>query len=366
MLEPLLADVDPIARLASLGHTTGTGIVDLCFDSDSHVARAAFISWSLVGERGPGGGFERRLNLRDEPARRRILGRLVRSPHARVRQLAAQDAEFIDCFNADSPASRVCARWLLLRDPGLLEGRVREALASPDQGQRVRAVQLVRYLGWCERFEAELLDCVESARGPGDRATATAVAALGELQTPSSIAVVQSRLGDPDRRVRANAVEALARQSRGQGDLASACVSAYNALIELKSDPDHRVRANALRALLYRPLGVLEPKPGGGASRLYEPAAVESLAEMLADPRPGHRLAAAWLAGRVLPMDGRARLGKRFAELATRVGEAAAGDQDPDVRRRARQCVETLRSELRTAWGGRARKREKLMPEEAV
>ncbi len=362
-LEPLLNDEDGVARLLSAARTTPAGRLDLCFDSDPVVARSAFLAWSMAGERGPGGAFESRLSLRDDASRRRALGHLSRSPHEAVRRLTGEESEFLEFLDPSSSASRAGARWLLVRDPVTFDAKVLAALNSTDAQTRIRAVRLVRHLRVCDRFENAILAIAENSEGSSGRATATAVAALGDLQSPASIAVVQARLGDSDRRVRANAVEAVARQSRA-GDLAVADPAVYGLLIELKDDGDPRVRANALRALLGRP-----PSGSGSdgiAGRIYEPTAVGALADMLTDPRPEHRLSAAWLAGRVLPFHGRVRLGKKFAELATRIGEIASSDGDENVRRRAGQCAEALKADLRRAWAAQTRKREQKVAEAAA
>jgi len=137
--------------------------------------------------------------------------------------------------------------------------------------------------------------------------------------TPEAIAAVTEVLRHEDPRVRANAVESLARQSRLKSRAAPAVI------IELKADDHHRVRANAIRA--------------GIASAAAGP---DALTPMLTDTRPMHRLAGVWLAGRAP--------GQRTPELIARLGELARFDADPRVRARAVACSQRFDAELRVTW----------------
>ncbi|HRQ73124.1 MAG TPA: hypothetical protein PLU35_08860, partial [Phycisphaerales bacterium] len=128
-------------------------------------------------------------------------------------------------------------------------------------------------------------------------------------------------------RLRANAVEALARRMRRERtgfseSMPVACEQV--SLVEFKADGHHRVRANALRAML-----------AFGDSH----AAAGELVGMLRDERPGHRLAAVWLASRALTIDGRTSVGRRWTELASHVVRMARGERDERVRRRAAVCA---------------------------
>ncbi len=343
VIEPLLADDDPLVRHACTRTAPPGALADLCFDPDARVARSAMLSWSLVGERAGGPAPGRRLALRADAGREKLLARLARSPHAPVRAVARQEIELLAWFDPRVPAARAAARRRLAREPEALVADLRAVLLSGAPEDRVAAVQAVRGLSLHACVERELLGlCDAAADGPRARVAATALAALAELGTDAATQAVTRHVGVADARVRANAVEGVGILLRAAADPSMM----RSRLIELKDDPHHRVRANAVRALLVRPGSLVEGRPGGG--RVYEPAAVDSLLAMLSDVRAEHRLAGAWVAGRVLPFDGAARLGQRWAEVSVRVHDLSTDDADPRVRVRAAQCAGLLRARLRS------------------
>lgn len=352
-LEPILSDPDAAVRLSlSSGHPVGM-LADLCLDSDARVARRAFCEWSLAGVRTTGSGLASIAMLREDPARLRLLGRLGRSPHAQVRHFAALELDAADWLNAESAPGRLAARAMLKSSRPEFIARLKAMIAREGE-DRARAIHLARRLGIAGELQSEILEAASLTGGADPRAVATAVSSLGEIEGERAAKIIAERLHDADARVRANAVEALARKTREVADLAVGDPVAYAALIELKDDQNHRVRANAIRGLLQRPGAMIEGKPVRGPARVYEPAALSGLAAMLADERPMHRLAGAWLAARILPVEGRARLGPRFGELTARVRRLAEGDADRAVRVRARQCAQRLASELRENWAAPA------------
>ncbi len=354
VLEPLLADGDALVRLACTRAAPPGALADLCFDPDRRVARSAVLAWSLAGERAGGAAPGRRLALRPDAARERMLSRLARSPHAPVRAIARQEIALVAWLDPGTPAGRAAARRRLLHEPEALLADLRALLLAGGADDRVAAVQTARGLRLHAHLERELLTlCGAPAEGDGARVAATSIAALAELGTPEAARAVAGHVGASDPRVRANAVE-------GVGLLARAPARTENPrglLVELKDDPHHRVRANALRALLTHPAPIGEAGVGGGAApggargtiRMYEPAAAQALLAMLVDDRPEHRLAGAWVAGRTLPFEGAARLGPRWVEIGVRVHELASGDVDARVRVRAAQCATLLRARLGTA-----------------
>lgn len=303
-LEPTLADPDPLVRLTGAHAAHPADLSDYAFDPSEPVALSAATRWSTLGVAAPAPGspvWERRS---------RVCSLLLRSPHAGVRGLARAEADRLDPFGAE-PASRVAARRCFERDPAAFVRLVREAIADPDRAMGV--LMTLRVLRLAPRFE---MDLVELAGGSADeRVRATAIAALGAVDSEPARRIVRAALDAPDQRVRSNAVEAVPG-----GD---------PVLMEFKDDPGHRVRASAVRRVLAE-----------HGSRGED--AAESLARMLGDDRPEHRLSGAWAAERVLTPDRRGALGAAWRTVVRRVADAAERDADPRVRQRAARCVRRL------------------------
>ncbi len=348
VFEALTGDADAPARHACVRGAPPGVVADLTFDTDARVARGAMTAWSLVGERSVGRGPERRLALRADPARERLLVRLARSPHRCVRAMAREEISLLAWLDAATPQGRAAARRRWLADPGRFVAEMRAVLLTGEPQDRVAAIGVVRRLGLHAAVERELLGlCEAAAEGARARVAATAVGALAELGTHDAARAVVRHTSVADARVRANAVEGVGVLTRdGRGGEGGRAL-----LVELKDDPQHRARANALRALLARPASALEER---GGVRVYEPAAVGSLLSMLGDARAEHRLAGAWVAGRVLPFEGAARLGPRWAEVSVRVHDMAGEDPDARVRVRAAQCAGLMRARLAAGREGRA------------
>lgn len=336
MLEPLLVDPDPIVRHAAARHGPASLVEDLLFDHDPRVARAAFSRWSRVGR------------ARDHSSAP-TLRRLARSPHPALRTQAL--AELLARETDDSPVNRLAAREELLAHPETLLADIRLRLAGDVHADLLSTVLLIRRLELVPRFTHELARVAANAGHAGHepmaaRAIATAAAALAQAPGLESREALRVCLSAPEPRIRANAVEALARQSKASPERPGEWIR------ELKNDPHHRVRANSIRGMIQgAPLrgtpavpSQIEPTP----TPAVIDDALEALASMLSDDRPEHRLAAAWAASRLLPGRGRARLGPRWSEMVARVGELARFEDSPRVRRRAEWCVSRLAVEART------------------
>ncbi len=322
-LEPTLADEDPLVRLWGAHAAHPADLSDYAFDPDASVARSAAQRWSTLGVAGPQFGSA------SWAKRTQTAGLLARSPHAPVRELGVLELERLDPF-AGTPAGRVAARRLHERDPVAFVRSVRERLADP--AGVLDAVMLVRAMGLAARFERDRVALATT--DADDRVRATAVAALGTVDSEPARRVVRASLNAPDPRVRSNAVEAV-----GIDDAV---------LLEYKDDRSHRVRASAVRRLLG-------PHADGanGSARARETAA-EALARMLADDRAEHRLSAAWAAERVVLAEHRDALGAGWRPLVRRVVDAAERDQDARVRLRAARCVRRLESAVGVGQGGSA------------
>ena len=335
-LLPLLADECPLTRRRVVEALPPAELADYCFDIEECIARGAALRRSIAGV--TIGGRCAQGALRPEASR--ILDLLQRSPHASVRAIAAGDNQRADAFASESSRGRIAARRLLLEDRAAFEARIRQALGAADTETRLRAVMLVRRLGLHDRFLEQLGLLAKLAADADDhdqRVAATAAAAAAECAAAPARAIVAAALRSPRDRLRANAVEGIARRVRGAFDLAVRDGETFGRLVELKDDPHHRVRANALRGLLAR-----------GGAWLYEPDALAGLASMLGDSRAAHRLAAVWAAERVLSGGGRSRLGEKWVGYYSRLDDLARNDGEPRVRARASAAAARLAAEVRT------------------
>ncbi|MCL4741859.1 MAG: hypothetical protein KJZ54_06600 [Phycisphaerales bacterium] len=325
VLGPLVTDPEPSVRFAAARAASASDLPDYCLDPDPIVARTAALLWSAVGT--PSSGPRP-----SDAARRRFAGRLCLSPHGCVRLIAEADHDRLDPLDPDSASSRLAARRLLASNPDELVSMLRGLLVQASEAQRLRAIGVVRRFGLHRRLADALLTLAAGGAGATDREVATAVAALGDPGAPPNVAgALNSCLSRPDARVRANAVEALAKRARrARTEFAGheSVARERESLVEFKSDGHHRIRANALRAMLVL---------GDGHE-----AAVE-LGEMLRDERPGHRLAGVWLASRALTIDGRSAGAKRWTELASEVVRLSRSESDERVRRRAVACAARVR-----------------------
>jgi len=287
-----LTDPDPRVRFAAAQRlidamdkpSCAEALLDFAFDPDERVARSAALA----------------LIEAEPPRLRRRLDSLARSPHGSCRRLIRAEPQ------------RQWERMLELRrwldaspDMALAElrGRIREGAAA----DRASAILLARRLGALASVETDLL---EAARDEDARVAATAVLALGRLWTAPARVMVAAAMAHEDRRVRANALEAIARR-----DPAAAAISGAVA-----SD-DARVRANAIRAAM-------------GDHR--DDAGVDHLEAMLRDDRPEHRRSALWVARRGM-----------VRAVAASVERLAAREPDPVVRREAEACAQALRPPAR-------------------
>lgn len=311
ILEPTLADPDPLVRLWGAHAAHPADLSDYAFDPDTSVARSAALRWSTLGVAGPqfGSGAWKH--------RGEVAALLGRSPHAGVRAVGVAERERLDPF-AGTPAGRVAARRLYERDPVGFVRAVRERLG--DESRVLDAVMLVRAIGLAARFETDLMALATT--DPDDRVRATAVAALGLVDSEPARRIVRASLNAPDQRVRSNAVEAV--------------IADDSVLLEYKDDKSHRVRASAVRRLLSRPI-----ESGGVRAR---ESAAETLVRMLGDDRAEHRLSGAWAAERVLLPERRDVLGVGWRPAVRRVLDAAERDHDARVRLRASRCARRLES----------------------
>ena len=339
-LDPLLTDGDTGVRHAAARAASLRALADYCFDRDARVARTAVFRASNVGAAA---------SDRDPGIDARVAEQLRRHPAATVRAIAEQECARLDPWG-ESPASFVCARRLLRDDREALLAELRGRITSGDAVRRVGAIMLCRRLGLAETLESELKLCVRGSGARGEeelRVASTAVSALGEAGTPTARRVVRSALEHAGHRVRANAIEAIARWSMRRTDLAVADPPMYAQMIELKSDANHRVRANAIGTLL-------RGNPVDDSGRVYEPHAVQGLVSMLSDDRRMHRIAGLWLTDRLLTSGGASGITSDPATLAACVSELAGQEKDSDIRARASACARVLIRRAQAGWTERA------------
>lgn len=312
-LEPLLRSDDPVARFAASRVLSGDDARDYCFDPDPRIAHHAAVRASSAGV-----AESSRLRA-GHAARRRFGAALARSPHPRVRRLGSDEADRVTP-GWSSALRLLAARRLHAAEPRMFADAVREVRDGGNVHELVGWLMAARRIGAVETIEPLLLGLVRdslSSPAPGEcRAAATAAACLGRLEASRSRgALAECLRSHPDARVRANAAEAL---GRAHADDRAALAEA--------DDEHHRVRASLLRALL-QPWP--EPKPPGAG------LAADRLGDMLADPRPPHRLAGVWVVQRSLRSALEGRLGSRWERLAGRVRWLADEDTDASVRARA-------------------------------
>lgn len=326
-----LVDPSAFVRHAHARRADPVEQADYAFDGDARVARSAALSRSLAGT----GRWTRWPMKPGDEQRLRTVTKLMRSPHARVREVARQDAARMDPWLVDLPESRLAAReWMDDDRAGFLR-ELRERIGGEDARLSMDAIRLARALRVIGSVEPDLVEIIEKARGEV-RVIATAAAALGDAGGVLAGVGIERALASGDDRVRANAVESAARLgvrgAEGCGDR-----DVTEVLIERKSDVHHRVRANALRGLMAQ--------VGAGTEASCE--SLEGLRDMLTDERDMHRLAGLWLAERTIMGLGH-RIGQwnggagHLEWMRRRIAGLAVRDQDESVRQRAASCARKM------------------------
>jgi HEAT repeat protein len=319
LLEESLADENPLVRLWAASMSSPIDLPDYMFDPSVAVACSSALKWSSVGMVPP------RVYSPSWSRRLQHANMNLRSSHAEVRRVAQEESDRLTILRPDSPASRVLARRMLKADPSGFVRALRDYLS--DKELRSDALMLIRLLGVEHRFELDLISIVQSeVADPNNfaitQARASAVSALGAIDSNSARYVISESMSDRDSRVRANATETMVLDS--------------DRLFELKEDPENRVRAIAIRRLIQStdPNRVSVAREAG-----YE------LLKMLRDQRAMHRLSGSWVAQRTLTGDARQIMGKVWKQLINEIESLASSDQDPRVRARTRSCVSRINSD---------------------
>jgi len=355
----LLGDDSPRVRASLVRWGPTTLLEDLAYDVDGSVARSAVLRLSRAGE-----------PLEAPPAAGQPLASwavsLGRHPEASVRALGAQEAARARGAGDDARAASA-QRAALDLDRAGASAALAARVASGPTGDRLAALRLARRVGLIEASSAAGRAVLEAtleavrAGGPGRasagedalRVAATAVRALALVPGEEAEAALRGALEWPDRRICANALEALAARHR-RGLRASPAPA--DGLLD-ESHP--RVRANAVRAALFgragggaagseaaEAEGAVEAKDGSAATD----RAMEALRSMLGDDRAGHRVSGLWVAGRALRRGPELALGPRWTDLAAVIADMARHDADSGARARAAACMGTLEAEARERW----------------
>jgi hypothetical protein len=327
-LEPMLCASAPLARLNTLRVASeaedGADLsLDFCFDPDARIAQSGVLRASLLAR----GSAEARANAIE------ALGALGRSEHEGLRESAAAFAAMIDPLSGES--GRMAARRMLRGDRAGLVRKLQITVRSGLMRERIAAIRLAGRLNLVAELELELLSLValsanaehSGADHEASReilyAASAAVMALAQLGSPAAQHAVHKCLHHPDDRVRANALDAMARSARRGGWIGAAMSPLAKAIAEFKDDPHHRVRAGAARARL---LG--ENRGAAGAKT------AEVVVPLLQDARAMHRVSGLWLAERAVNAGG--------GELSGAVAEMVRSDPEPMVRIRARRAAARL------------------------
>ncbi len=344
-LEPLLAHGSPRVRLAALlelsresDWTSGAG-ADFVFDEDARVARCGLLRMTLPSARS-----------RIAPDQlHRTLRVLERSPHRSVRMQATRLSRSLDPLGPSSQG-RLNARRMLSAGDETLVRMIQEAVRSGPLDRRIAAIASARALGLGAGIELELLTIVHRSAEPVAESgqisperrdllhcAAAAITLLADLPSPAAQHAVHRCLRHPDARVRANALDALARAARLRGSIAEESGVLASAIVEFKNDEQHRVRASAARAAVLAAVA---------RERLED--ILPRVAPLLSDDRPMHRISGLWLAERVAGITPAPRIREA---LAAAVAETVRTEPDLRVQTRARRAGAHLLTQMRIDMG---------------
>jgi HEAT repeat protein len=254
-----------------------------------------------------------------------LLGVMKTAAYSTVRRVAGRAISagafenFYERFEKLDPPTRQRAGkavFKLLPDAAL---RLSRRLRTGPAEQRIRAVSIAQELGVVDEVREEVLT-LASHENPKVRSKA--VGAMGNLKEPAPDVLLDKALGDPDPRVRANAIEVLEATRRDD----------YLPMIAARVRSAHnRERANAIKAL----------------HTLKVEAAIPQLVLMMRDPRPEHRISALWAARHV-----------GVYRLLAEVVRVAREESDPKVKRYA---VASVRVAAEKVTGSSAKKVEPVV-----
>ncbi|QQE10509.1 HEAT repeat domain-containing protein [Planctomycetota bacterium] len=239
----------------------------------------------------------------------KILASLVNSQHESVRVLAGRHLgplgfkRLWDHWDVMDVNKRMAAgRALIKISPDFhvhLEGQLRKANVQI----KLRAISMIDLLGQGQFFGQKLIQLTYHM---DNQVRASAIKALGTVESQEAAKIIESALSHSNDRVRANAVEAVA---------VSQSPEVLMKLLELAKGDANRARANAIGVLMQN-----QPEE-----------ALNELKRMLIDKRATHRTSALWLV-EVLGL----------VEVAKDVVEMSVSDPSKIVQERANRVVHEL------------------------
>jgi hypothetical protein len=288
-----LAHPSPLVRFAAWRTTPSRTAMDYAFDRDSSVARSAATAGS--GAAGP-------------------WRALQRSPHAEVRLIAAGEIARFGLEWTESSAAVIGLRRRCQADPAGLEREWRDRWQQADTAERIVLMRLALRVGLGKRVTGLVQQQIIAdapAGTPQARVAATAVRLFGN----GAADAVAACLAAPDARLRANAVEACSDK-----------IARTGTMLELKGDPNHRVRANAVRRLAWN-------------GSISSSDALREVNQMSGHADASHRLAGAWMLPRVAEVVGR-------RVVAKLVEHRLQTEDDHRVRARLEDAAARFREDL--------------------
>lgn len=254
----------------------------------------------------------------------RHLARWCNSPHRPVAAAAEARLASIgfqrlwDGWSSLPIERRLALGRVLIKIDPAFHATLAERLSSKQISTVQRALSIIATLGQGAFF---LDEAVRLAASSQPRVAATAVSALGTAGGDRAARALIAALDHKDARVRANAVEALARPAFAENARAREALGRFR---QMTRDQANRPRANAIHAVL-RLVG-------------DDRDAAAELDRMLEDNRPEHRLSALWLVE-----------SEALVDRAARLAEMAVADRDQRVQARARRAFEHVIGVLRPA-----------------
>jgi hypothetical protein len=323
-LVDVAATHDSVAvRRAAVRAAPRNAVGRLAFDPDTWVARSAILADSSVGE------IDTKRTVREPETVKSI---------ERFQVLRGSDDSLISSWSdAEIRRHALTARLGVIAQVAQDRKRAAEVLAdvvvSGSIADATKSILLARHAGVAREISGEIVN--RMVDGACDaRLMATCAAAMADAPTEIAIPAIEFASAQLDPRVRANAVEALARHGGRRS-----CEKYRDRFTELKRDDHHRVRANALRAWI---------RSGDVAT------CSEDIFSMLTDLKPLPRLAGAWLLDRTISELAASVDVEVWSDIRDRVRTLAEADPDERVRARA------------TALKDRMKNADLLIPAEGV
>jgi len=241
------------------------------------------------------------------PQTAKILAQLANSPHEKVQRIAGKRLVPVafprlwESWGKLNHSQRISAGKALIKiDPGF-HTSLQDKLYLPDTKVKIKALTIIGELNQGLLLQDAILRLCHD-RDP--HVVSAAVKALGTAEPERARTVIESALEHEDERVRANAVEALARLDAS---------SHVDQITQMTGESEsNRARANAIQALMQMRAG----------------DALQALSRMLADPRPEHRTSALWLVESM-----------GIVEVAREVAEMSISEPNDTIRTRAEHVI---------------------------